>query len=205
MKSSSTSGSRNHIAAQTLEFLNQITVEDLRQLAEFANRRFGSFPQCQFSAEDAVQKALFSILVGTRKPGSGRRPNPEHVQTKNAFLHYVRSVINSVIEAFGRHRELLYLHESIHEAEDSEERHAAIVLTSAPQPDADAGMLDLKKELFRRLRGTAPRELLPVISEWERTFFWASHVPCRRKREYVRQVRMLATLILKQLGENLRC
>jgi len=204
MKSSFRSLARDCTAAQTLALLNQITAEDLRQLTEFANRRFGSTPQRQFSADDAVQKALFSILLGTRKTGTGRRPNPEQVKTKSAFLHYVRSVINSVVEAFGRPRELTYIHDSIHESEDSEDRHTNIVLTSAPQPDADPGMVDLKRELFQRLRSIAPRELLPVISEWERTFFWASHVPCRRKRDYVRQVRMLAKMILKKLAEDLR-
>ena len=159
MKSSFPSGSRNRIAAQTLALLNQITREDLRQLTAFADCRFGSVPQRQFSADDAVQKALLSILLGTSKTGSGRRPNPEHLETKSAFLHYVRSVINSVVEAFGRHRELTYMHDSIHEAEDSEEQPTAIVLTSAPLADADAGMVDLKRELFQRLRSTAPREL----------------------------------------------
>jgi hypothetical protein len=204
MKSSLTSRHRNINAEQTLELLNQITMEDLRQLAEFASRRFGSIPQSVFSAEDAVQKALLSILVGTTDQVSGRRPNPEHLHTKTEFMHYVRSVINSVVEGFGRHREVLYMHESIHEMADSEGRQNPVVLTSAPQPDADPGMIDLKKELFERLHMTAPRELLPVISEWERTFFWASRVPCRRKRDYVRQVRMLAKVILKNLAEDLQ-
>ncbi len=204
MNSSFPSGAHNRIASQTLALLSQITPEDLRLLTEFADRRFGTVPQRQFSADDAVQKALFSILLGTSKTGSGRRPNPEHLETKSAFLHYVRSVINSVVEAFGRPRELTYIHDSIHESEDSEERHTGIVLTSAPQPDADPGMVDLKRELFQRLHTIAPRELLPVISEWERTFFWASHVPCRRKRDYVRQVRMLAKMILKKLAGDLR-
>jgi hypothetical protein len=39
--------SRHHgeVAARTLEHLNQLTAEDLHQLAEFADRRFGSIPQ----------------------------------------------------------------------------------------------------------------------------------------------------------------
>ena len=65
-------------------------------------------------------------------------------------------------------------------------------------------MVDLKKELFKRLRERASRQLVPVIDEWEKTFFWANHVPCRRKRDYVRQVRMLAMRILKELAEDLR-
>ncbi len=150
-----------------------------------------------------MQKALLAILLGTTKAALGRCPKAEQVRTKAAFLHYVRSAINSVIEGLGRNRELLYVHESIHEAEDSEERHTVLVLTSTAEADADDCMVDLKRELFTRLRKKASRELLPVIEEWERTFFWASHVPCRRKRDNVRQVRKLAMQILKELPEDL--
>ncbi len=197
-------GRHGRIRALTIEHLNQLTADDLRHLAEFAERRLGSLPRSQFSAEDAVQKALLAILVGTTKTGSGRRPKALHVQTKAAFLHYVRSAINSVIEGLGRNRELLYIHESIHEKEDSEERRTTVVLTSTVQADSDALMVDLKRELFKRLRKDASRALLPVIAEWEKTFFWASHVPCRRKRDYVRQVRMLAMRILRELAGDLR-
>jgi hypothetical protein len=84
------------------------------------------------------------------------------------------------------------------------ERHNRIVLASTSEADADISMVDLKRELFERLRKAASRELFPVIEEWERTFFWSSHVPCRRKRDYVRQVRMLARRIFKELSEDLR-
>jgi hypothetical protein len=42
-----------------------------------------------------------------------------------------------------------------------------------------------------------------VIVDFVTTFFWASHVRCRRKRDYVRQVRMLAMRVLKELSEDL--
>jgi len=196
-------GRHGRIRALTLQHLNQLTTEDLRHLEKFADRRLGCLPRSRFSAEDAVQKALLAILVGTTGTGSGRRPNAQHVQTKAAFLHYVRSAINSVIEALGRNRELQHSHDSIHGNEDAEARRA-IVLTSASEADADGGMVDLKSELFARLRTIASRELLPVIDEWEKTFFCASQVPCRRKRDHVRQVRVLAMRILKELAENLR-
>jgi hypothetical protein len=143
-------------------------------------------------------------LLGTGKSGLGRQPNNEHVQSKSAFLHYLRSAINSVIDGMGRDRELLCFHESIHETKQSKECHTTIVLTADASSDADAGMIDLKLELFKRLRRDAHRKLLPVIDEWEKTFFWANHVPCRRKREFVRQVRLLAIRILKELSEDLR-
>lgn len=197
-------GRHGRIRALTREYLDQITTEDLKRLTEFADRRLGSLPRSRFTADDAVQKALLSILRGTVDRDAGRRPRMEQVKTKSAFLHYVRSVINSVIEGRGRCRELLYLHGSIHENQDSEDRHTAIVLASAAQPDADAVMVDLKTELFKRLYKSASRKLVPVIEEWEETFFWASHVPCRRKRDYVRQVRMLAIRVLKELAEDLR-
>jgi hypothetical protein len=109
-----------------------------------------------------------------------------------------------VIESLGRNRELLYTHESIHETPESDERHTTILLASAAAPDGDAAMVDLRTELFKRLRKIASRELLPVIDEWEKTFCWASHVPCRRKRDHVRQVRMLTMRVLNELAEDLR-
>lgn len=197
------SGRRDQVRALTLDLLNQLTTEDLRHLAEFAERRLGSLPRSRVSPEDPVQKALLSIIMGVAGNGLGRRPTSENVQSKAAFLHYVRSAINSVVEAMRRSRELLYFHESIHETQNREEGHTTIVLPSAAEADADVNMIDLKRELFKRLRKIAPRKLLPVIDEWERTFFWASHVPCRRKRDHVRQVRFLAMRVLKELSEDL--
>lgn len=206
MKTPSTETERHvQLRALTKRHLEQLTRDDLKALSEFADRRFGSLPRTQFSGEDAVQKALFSIVLGTSKSGLGRQPKAEHLVTKGAFLHYVRSAINSVIEGFGRARELLYFHESIHQQQDSEqERHAMLLLRSVAEADADAGMVDLKRELFERIRKNAARKLLPVIDEWEKTFFWATHVPYRCNRDYVRQVRVLAMRTLKELAEELR-
>ena len=188
----------------TIGYLQELTLEDIRSLGAFADRRLGSLPRSKLSAEDVVQKTLLAILLGTTHSQIGRRPKAQHLQTKDAFLHYVRSAINSIIEGYGRNRELRYTHESIHEEADLEERHITLAIKSAFEADADSRMVDLKRELFTRLRKYATRELLPVIDEWERTFFWASQVPCRRKRDYVRQVRILTIRILKELAENLR-
>lgn len=192
------------ISSLTIRYLEELTLEDIKSLGAFADHRLGSLPRSQLSAEDVVQKTLLAILLGTTHSQVGRRPKFRHLQTKATFLHYVRSAINSVIEAFGRSQELRHKHKPIQTETDWEESHASPVLTSTVEADADAQMVDLKRELFRRLRKNASRELLPVIDEWERTFFWAIHVPCRRKREYVRRVRKLAMGILKELAEDLR-
>ena len=57
----------------------------------------GGLPRTRVAAEDVVQKALLAIVRGTRKGGEGRRPPREAVRNKDAFLHYVRSAINSVV------------------------------------------------------------------------------------------------------------
>jgi len=192
------------IRTLTIGYLQELTLEDIKSLAAFADRRLGSLPRRHYSPEDFVQKTLLAILLGTTNHEVGRRPKAQHLRTKATFLHYVRSALNSVIEGSGRERELCYRHESIQGEADSDETHATLEITSKMEADSDARMIDLKRELFSRLRKNASRELLPVIEEWERTFYWASNVPCRHKREYVRRVRILAMRILKELAEDLR-
>ena len=80
---SKNTGSQGRIRALTLEQLHQLTTEDLRRLAEFADRRPGSLPRSRFSADDAVQKALLSVLIGTTKGDAGRRPTAEHLHSKD--------------------------------------------------------------------------------------------------------------------------
>ena len=103
-------------------------------LAGFAERRLGWLPRSRFSGEDAVQKALLSLIRGTRNGNSGRRPKMEHVRTKGAFLHYIRSATNSVIEGTRRNRELLFIHESIHRTWDGEEEQTTVVLAAGTEP-----------------------------------------------------------------------
>ena len=190
------------IQALTLKHLNQLTQQDLRTLAEYADRRLARLLG-HFSAEDAVQKALLSIIRGAQKSGKGRLPHMESLRTKTEFLHYVRSAINSVVEAMKRTRELSFIHEIIYREKDPEDEGKSTVLTALPSPDQDSSLVDLKNELFARLRKVAAAELRPTIDEWERTFFWASMVPVRRNREYQRRVRKLAKRVLKRIATDL--
>jgi len=192
----------DQIRALTIEQLHQLTAADLNRLAGFAERRLGWLPRSRFSGEDAVQKALLSLIRGTRNGNSGRRPKMEHVRTKGAFLHYIRSATNSVIEGTRRNRELLFIHESIHRTWDGEEEQTTVVLAAGTEPDADASLVDLKREFFLRLHRKAPPKLLPDIDEWEKSFFWADHVPYHRVRDHSRQVRVLAKRVLKDLAED---
>ena len=191
------------VRALTTQQLNQLTQTDLNKLAEFAERRMGGLPRARVAAEDVVQKALLAILRGTRKGGEGRRPPREAVRNKDAFLHYVRSAINSVVEAMRRPRELRFIHETIDRQMDPESHERVIVPAALPSPDTDPAMVDLKQELFSRLRKMAPARLLPTIAEWEKTFFWETQVPVRKDRHHRDQVRLLAMRVLRQIARDL--
>lgn len=128
----------------------------------------------------------------------------ENLQTKESFLHYVRSATNSVIEAAKRKRELWVIHETLSAEQDAEDARQRPTIKALPAADEDTAMLDLKTELFVRLRQVAPRRLLPTINDWETTFLWDSILPYRKKRVYRDQVRRLAIRILRQIAEDFR-
>ena len=195
-------GRRDKIKALTIQYLDQLTNDDLQALARFAKRRLDWVPRSQLSAEDAVHKALHSIICGTWEFQEARRPREENLRTKGAFLHYVRSSINSVIDAAKRKRELWVIHETIHR-EKEEEEHTTIILAAIPGAEENLDMVDLKNELFARLRAIAPSRLLPSIDEWEKTFFWASKIPFKKSRDYRPQVRRLAMQVLKEIAADL--
>jgi DNA-directed RNA polymerase specialized sigma24 family protein len=182
------------VRALTTQQLNQLTQTDLNKLAEFAERRMGGLPRTRVAAEDVVQKALLAIIRGTGKGGQGRRPPREAVRNKDAFLHYVRSAINSVVEATRRPQELRFIHETIDRQMDPESHERVIVPAALPSPDTDPAMVDLKQELFSRLR---------EIAEWEKTFFWETQVPVGKDRHHRDQVRLLAMRVLRQIARDL--
>ena len=132
-------GRRGKVQALTIQYLDQLSNEDMRALARFAKRRLDWVPWSQLSAEDAVHKALHSIIRGTRKFKEARRPRLANLRTKETFLHYVRSAINSVIEAAKRKRELWEIHESIHR-ENEEIEHTTIILAAIPGAEEDMSL-----------------------------------------------------------------
>ena len=198
-------GRRGRTKALTLVRLNELTQEDWGQLNAFAERRLARLPRNNSTAEDMVQSALQAIMRGTSKKAGGRRPRLGQIQTKAGFLRYLGSAINSVIDATQRKRELFYIHEAIQPCSHySEENETPLVLIAKVEPDVDASWVDLKKELFKRLRRQSPPHLLPTIDEWENVFFWSSQVPLRGAQGYPRQVRALAMRVLKDIAEGFR-
>lgn len=163
----------------------------------------GELPKAGNSAEDVVQKAHTAIMRGTERSNKGRRPQGQNLETKESCLHFARSAINSVIEALYRKRELLFVHETVHASGDDCEEHRTVMLTAALSPDVDVALVDLKRELFTRLRKIAPKRLAPLIHEWEDGFLWESKLPRHMNRHHREQLQKLANKVLREIAGDL--
>ena len=134
MKSSSKRTRRDDkIQRLTIRYLQQLTRGDLEALEEFAERRMDWLTPAQFCAEDAVQTALQAIQRGTLRRSGGRRPQLSDLGSKVDFLHFIRSAVNSIIEAAKRNRSYWVIHETVQLVQDIEEEETLVVLT-APTP-----------------------------------------------------------------------
>lgn len=191
------------LRALTIQHLQSLTSEDLKQLTRFAERRMGAFPRAGSTAEDAVQKAIAAIVRGTEKSDEGRRPRSVDLKSKSTFMHFARSAINSVIEALNRKRELLFIHESVHNSGEMYEAHRTVILAAPPTAESDVNMIDLKRELFIRLRQEAPKRLTALIDEWEASFLWESKLPIHHNRRHRQQLQQLASKVLKEIAGDL--
>jgi len=185
-----------------MQYLKELTRHDLAALAEYAERRMDWLPRAQSTGEDAVHKALLSILRGIGRGAEGRRPRMSNLRTKADFMHYIRSAINSGVEAAKRKRELWVFHETLHRERGIDEEQTFIFLTARLSAAEDVCMLDLKQELFARMRKTAAPDLLPMINEWEKSFLWDTDLPSWKNRRHRDQVRHLAIRILRQIASD---
>jgi hypothetical protein len=196
---------RRHGRARALaiERLNDLSAVDLTRLTDFAQSRLGRLHGGRMAAEDALHSALHSIVRGTQKGKSGRRPKLEAVRTKDAFLNYIRSATNSVIEAAQRRREVLFIHESIHQAWNAAETETTILLAANQGPDADPVLVDFKVEMFSRLRQKAPRRLQRAIDEWEQSFFWTNGLPPGGPSRDRNKLQQLSGRVFKEIARDL--
>jgi len=117
-------------------------------------------------------------------------------------LHYIRSAVNSIIEAAKRDRALYVIHETVELAHDIEGQETLVVLTAPTPVTEDVAWLDLKKELFARMRRFAPPNLLRKIDEWEKSFLWDMELPAWKNRAHRDQIRSLAMQVLKHIAKD---
>jgi len=186
----------------TAKRLDQLVLSDLRDLATFARTRLRGLPPSAISAEDAVQKTLLHVIRGTQRATPPRRPTSQQVRDKAAFMKYMKSAITNVIAGAERKQAVLPIHEPLFSV-DATQNEQPLGLVASLSPENSITLQDLKREVFSRLRTYAPPRLLPIINQWERTFFWTNQMPRLGPRGHRTQVRMLAMQVLKEIDEKL--
>lgn len=145
------------------QLLAELTSEDIHNLRCFAEGRLLHLGLSAGLAEDAVGKALTSVISGTEAGRGGRKPRPEDVANKAAFLNYLRGVISSAVEAGTRRQRYTMV-----PLDPPGKGEAA--LASRPASETEVEVRDYAFELFSRLRTRAPSHLQPTLEAWEATF-----------------------------------
>lgn len=173
--------------------LAELTLEDIHNLRCFAESRLLHLGLSAGLAEDVVGKALAAVVSGAETGRGGRKPRPEDVANKAAFLNYLRGVISSVAEAGTRRQR----YTTVPLDTPGKEKPA---LAGRPAPETDVEVRDYAFELFSRLRTRAPSHLQPTLAEWEATFVWADRVPTIRSRRHAYELRKLAREVVAEIG-----
>lgn len=173
--------------------LAELTRADLITLAEFAEHRLASQGLDPSLGEDVSQRALLTILRGLEKDQGGRVPRLVDIETKDAFLTYIRGAICSIVEAMGRKRQFRIQHEPWKEENE-------VATDTLATPATDAEISDLREQFFPRLRSLAPERLQRTIDAWESVFDETDRIPAKGHRRYVKEVRQIARDVIADLG-----
>jgi len=179
-------------------WLEQLTGADLDQLRAFAEHRLQRLGLPSATGHDLVSKALNSVIKGLTTGQEGRRPRPDDAVDKEGFLNFLRRAVCSTVEASSRSREHRHKHQPI-EPWDGFNGQSPREIEAPSCPDRNVELIDLKRELFGRLRKRAPVRLQHIIDLWEAIFFWADRVPCAGNPKHAYQVRLLARRILQEI------
>lgn len=174
--------------------LNELQTADITNLTEFAERRLSAMGLNPVTGADVTQRALAAILQGLESDQRGRVPRLVNIESKDAFLNYVRGAISSGIEAMSRKPQFRVEHEPWQDG------HAGSTDPHSLSPAAVAQLSDLKAQLFQRLRARAPSRLRPTIDAWESVFLHSDRIPAPGHRRYVGEVKNLARKIVTDLG-----
>jgi hypothetical protein len=174
--------------------LGELSRTDLINLTEFAERRLSAQGLDPSAGEDVSQRALMAILRGLRTDQGGRVPRLVDLESKDAFINFIRGAISSIIEAMGRKRQLQNAH--VPWRDDLAQTTPGLL----PGPQEAAELNDLKDQLFPQLRARAPKRLQRTIDAWEPVFTYSDRIPAPGNRSYVKQVQNLAQEIVTELG-----
>jgi hypothetical protein len=174
--------------------LGELLPVDITNLTEFAERRLAAAGLNPASGEDVTQRALAAILRGLETDQGGRVPRLMDIESKSAFLNYIRGAISSISDAMRRKRQFRTQHEPW------SDNLGLSADRTARTPAKLAEMADLKDQLFPRLRARAPKRLQRTIDAWESVFTESDRIPAPGHRRYVGEVKALAQEIVTELG-----
>jgi len=170
--------------------LSCVSKEELKHLRGFAKDCLERFRLPTTFTDDLTSKAIAAVVQGLSDSGRGRRPRPDNLATHDAFLNFLRGAVASTVEGFARGE---YRHPKV----------AVDVVSLASHrswPDLDIYLVDLRNELFARLRQQVPHSCQQTLDAWEESFFWSDQIPRVPSPNHSRVVRLLAREILDELG-----
>jgi hypothetical protein len=170
--------------------LESLTKDERTQLISFAKGRLAHFGIPTIRDEDLYQQSVCAVLrgiQGSKERKSGRNPRPQDTASKEAFIQYLRGVINSIAEGWAR-IEYRNPHCSLDVVQ---------AVIAAPK-DVEADFREMKAMIFSRMRTAAHARLIPTIDAWEQAP--DGRIPCVTSRKHVFAVRKLSQKIARDLG-----
>jgi hypothetical protein len=173
--------------------LSELERSDITNLNEFAECRLAIKGLDPSGGQDATQRAFAAILRGLESDQGGRVPRLVDVETKEAFMNYLRGAISSIVEAMGRKREFRRESEPWMDTLGEIDRNA-------PNPANLAELSDVRDHLFEQLHARAPRHLKRVLAAWKPIFAESDRIPGAGNRRYATEVKALAREIITELG-----
>jgi len=194
---------KNQKARKTCKkILDTITQSEINQLAAYAKRRLRRrLGSERASVGDPASEALLRLILGQENDHAGRHPRLRNVRSRDAFMSYWRSVINSLVETEARKRKYQSGHDSLEQliAAGEANKHPECLAVDLQRHV----FLDLKIQLFGFLRQKAPRHLQSIRADWEMECEWVCTIPLHGRHRSLRaQLRAWAKKALRHLGES---
>lgn len=195
-----------------LELVTALTEEQHQHLRNFAAKRMRRLldwwpvlSRClaRKSPDDIVHDALVKILLGESQPGRGRKLKVKNRESTDAFVHYVRAIINSELSNTIRSFEACSPQVSL---SDPETEAGAVEMPEPLNFVAQVERHDLQRELFTRLELVLQKEpaLAPVIRHWQEHFQVADRIGGPEfDRNLVHRVRQHAQRICRELAREI--
>jgi hypothetical protein len=164
------------VAALTTQHLNRLERTAESQLRQLSRQTAGEGLLPLGDPSDFVGEAIQAVLEGEQVPGKGRNTHPRHLMSLEAFLNYLRRVMQSQIG----HRLESALLKGQHVSLDMEPDDARPVeLIAAEDIVRDVSLVETRRELFGRLRTYYQDRpaFLRSIELWEQSWLVDNRIP----------------------------